>query len=159
MVLEDGCLWAQAVIAASQMWLYSSRALLTPPSVSLSVFLPLFHATSFSVAPHVSWEGVTHTTEDRLQGSVLAHYFAGCCSVMSGKCGGPRLFITGSVWVVAIFYLARWMQHRRQSTPPMALTAGCSSGLAFVSEAILCCNNFFLYPCMISTCQKGCVSR
>lgn len=49
----QSCLWAQAVITASQMWLYSSRTLPTPPSI----ILPLFHATSFSVTSHMSLVG------------------------------------------------------------------------------------------------------
>lgn len=60
------------------------------PSPALSCHLFLSHSSRVLGW----WEWVTHTTEDRLQGSVLPHYFAGCCSVMSGKCGGPGLFIT-----------------------------------------------------------------
>lgn len=51
-------------------------------SPALSCHLSLSHSS------HVlgRWEG-GHTTEGRLQGSVLPHYFAGCFFEMSGKRG------------------------------------------------------------------------
>lgn len=86
-VLLDSYLWAQVVIAASWIWSYSSRALLTPHAVSPFILLLLFHAISFQVTPHVQ-VGRGHTPQ-RDESSVLPHNFA----AMSRKCGGPGLFM------------------------------------------------------------------
>lgn len=60
----------------------------------------------------------SHTAEDRLQASVLHHYFAGCFSVMNWICGGLGLFITGSQQELGALCM-----------PPMVFMEDCSTVL------------------------------
>lgn len=105
-----------------------------PPSFSRS-----FMATSFSATPHVSLAGGrgSHTTEGRLQGTVLPHYFAGCCSVGAGNVEARACFITGAELESRLFST---LLDRRSTTdeafgvlcmPPAALLRDCSDGLTF----------------------------
>lgn len=164
----------QLSVSSGSNYSLSDVIIQQPRPVDPSLRVSLHHSPALSChlflshSSHVlgQWEGGGHTTEDRLQGSVLPHYFTGCFSAMSGKCGGPGLFITGSAWVVAIFSLARLTRHHRWSwggccaCHPWGLMADCSPCLHihFWRHSMLR-ESFFYVQEIFAIHQKACVIR